>query len=252
MDRRPPELTGETVVNTLRVALVGAYGRMGTVACEAIDEDDELELVARVGSGDPLATVVEADAQIAVELSTPASVFDNTAWLLRHDVHTVVGASGLDAGQIAQLEQLSGVANCLVVPNFAIGAVLMMRLAAQAAMHLPAAEIIEAHHEGKADAPSGTALRTASRIADARRENVAVPGPSGHPARGLDSDGVPIHSVRLPGVVASQSVVFGALGQTLTIRHDSVDRRSFMPGLLLAVKRVADLDGLTVGLDPLL
>lgn len=234
------------------MAVVGAFGRMGAVTCDAIAGDPELELVARVGSQDPLDAVVDAAAQVAVEFTTPATVFANAEWLLRRGVHTVVGASGLAQDQLTRLEQLTGPANCLVVPNFAIGAVLMMRLAEQVAAHLPAAEIIEAHHAGKADAPSGTALRTAARVAAARSATVDVPGPSGHPARGLDSEDVPIHSVRLPGVVASQSVIFGGTGQTLTIRHDSIDRRSFMPGVLLAVKAVADLPGLTVGLDPLL
>jgi 4-hydroxy-tetrahydrodipicolinate reductase len=236
----------------VRAAVVGAYGRMGVVTCQAIADEGDLDLVARVGAGDPLRAVVDAGAQVAVEFTGPATVFDNTAWLLRQGVHTVVGASGLDQADLAELEELTGDANCLVVPNFAVGAVLMMRLAEQVAAHLPAVEIIEAHHDGKADAPSGTALRTAERIAAGRSAAVAVPGPAGHPARGFDSDGVAIHSVRLPGVVASQAVVFGGTGQTLTIRHDSIDRRSFMPGVLLAVRGVRDLPGLTVGLDAVL
>jgi len=236
----------------LPVAVIGARGRMGAVTCAAVEGDDDLDLVARVGSGDPLQAVVDAGATVAVEFTRPDAVFDNTCWLLDRGVHTVVGASGLDDHQLAQLERRTVAANCMVVPNFAIGAVLMMRLAEQVAAHLPQAEIIEAHHDGKADAPSGTALRTAARIAAGRTSAVTVPGPAGHPARGLDRDDVPVHSVRLPGVVASQAVVFGATGQTLTIRHDSIDRSSFMPGVLLAVKAVADLPGLTVGLDALL
>ncbi|MBW3604100.1 MAG: 4-hydroxy-tetrahydrodipicolinate reductase [Actinobacteria bacterium] len=239
-------------MSAVRVAVVGAYGRMGVVTCDAIEGEDDLDLVARVGSQNPLDAVVDARAHVAVEFTTPDTVFDNAEWLLRRQVHTVIGASGLAGDQLARLEQLTGPANCLVVPNFAIGAVLMMRLAEQVARYLPAAEIIEAHHAGKADAPSGTALRTAARVAAGRSASVDVPGPSGHPARGLDCDDVPIHSVRLPGVVASQSVIFGGAGQTLTIRHDSIDRRSFMPGVLLAVKAVADLPGLTVGLEALL
>jgi len=234
------------------VAVVGAYGRMGAVTCAAVEGDDELDLVARVGSGDPLGAVVDAGATVAVEFTRPDTVFDNAGWLLDHGIHTVVGASGLDDSQLAELRQRTMTANCLVVPNFAIGAVLMMRLAEQVAAHLPHVEIVEAHHDGKADAPSGTALATAARIAAGRTRPVAVPGPADHPARGLAHHDVPVHSVRLPGVVASQAVVFGATGQTLTIRHDSVDRSSFMPGVLLAVKAVADLSGLTVGLDALL
>lgn len=236
----------------VRVAVVGAYGRMGTVTCDAIEQEDDLDLVARIGSHDALDGVVDARAAVAVEFTTPATVLDNVSWLLRQGVHTVVGTSGLDSTHLAQLATLAVEANCVVVPNFAIGAVLMMRLAEEVAAHLPQAEIIEAHHEGKADAPSGTAARTAARIAAARTAAVAVPGPAGHPARGMVDDGVPIHSVRLPGLVASQSVMFGGVGQTLTIRHDSIDRRSFMPGVLLAVRAVSGLQGLTVGLDPLL
>lgn len=236
----------------MRVAVVGAHGRMGSTTCAAIDDDDELELVARVGSGDPLDAVVEAGAAVAVEFSTPATVRDNTRWLLEHDVHAVVGASGLSDEDLAVLRKATGAAHCVVVPNFAIGAVLMMRVAEQIAAHLPQVEIIEAHHQGKVDAPSGTALATAARIAAARSSRAQVPGPAGHPARGLTSDDVQVHSVRLPGVVASQSIIFGGTGQTLTIRHDSIDRSSFMPGVLLAVKAVADHPGLTVGLDALL
>ena len=225
---------------------------MGALTCEAVEDAVGLELVSRIGSDDLLADVEAAGATVAVELSTPETVFDNTAWLLDHGVHTVVGASGLDERQLAQLAERTDRANCLVVPNFAIGAVLGMRLAEQVAAYLPQAEIVEAHHAGKADAPSGTALRTAALIADRRSNAVTVPGPEGHPARGAIHGDVPIHSVRLPGLVASQTVVFGGEGQTLTIRHDSIDRRSFMPGVLLAVRQVADTPGLTVGLDAVL
>ena len=236
----------------IRVGVVGAYGRMGSVTCEAVEGDPELELVARVDSGEPLQAVVDADADVAVEFTTPASVRDNTRWLLEHGVHVVVGATGLTEEDLTILEKATGPAHCIVAPNFAIGAVLMMRLAEQVAPYLPQVEIIEAHHDGKVDAPSGTALRTADRIAAARRSTVAVPGPAEHPARGLIQDGVPVHSVRLPGVVASQSVIFGGTGQTLTIRHDTIDRRSFMPGVLLAIKAIAERPGLTLGLDALL
>jgi 4-hydroxy-tetrahydrodipicolinate reductase len=167
-------------------------------------------------------------------------------------VHTVVGATGLSAADLAELERLTGPANCFVAPNFAIGAVLLMRLAGEVAPHLPQVEILELHHDGKADAPSGTALRTARLIADARKGQPVVPGPDGHPARGQVVEGVPVHSVRLPGLVAHQEVLFGAEGQTLSIRHDTTDRRAFMPGVLLAVKRVAELPGLTVGLERIL
>ena len=236
----------------IRVAVVGAHGRMGSTTCAAVEDADGIELVARVGSGDPLDAVAAAGADVAVEFTTPATVRDNTVRLLEHGVHVVVGASGLSDDDLAAVRKATGDANCLVVPNFAIGAVLMMRAAEQIAAHLPQVEIIEAHHQGKVDAPSGTALATAARVAAARSSRVDVPGPAGHPARGLTSDDVPVHSVRLPGVVASQSVIFGGPGQTLTIRHDSIDRSSFMPGVLLAIRAVAHHPGLTVGLDALL
>lgn len=240
------------MADVVRTAVLGAHGRMGSAACEALRDDPACELVARVGSDDPLQTVVDAGADVAVEFTTPATVKSHTTWLLERGVHTVVGASGLDQDDLAELERLTGPANLLVVPNFAIGAVLMMRLAGEVARHLPQVEITELHHDRKVDAPSGTALRTASVVAEAREEQPDLPGPEGHPARGAVVDGVPIHSIRLRGVVASQEVVFGAQGQTLSIRHDARDRSAFMPGVLMAVKQVAALPGMTVGLDALL
>jgi 4-hydroxy-tetrahydrodipicolinate reductase len=230
---------------------------MGSAVCAAVDADGELELVARVGSQDGLEAVLDAGADVAVEFTLPGSVKANTAWLLERGVHTVVGATGLREDDLRELERLTGPANCFVAPNFAVGAVLMMRMAELAARHFDSAEVIELHHERKADAPSGTALRTARLIAaardkDGRDAGIAVPGPDGHPARGDVVEGVPVHSVRLPGIVASQEIVFGGPGQTLRVRHDSIDRASFMPGVLLAVKRVGSLPGLTVGLEALL
>jgi 4-hydroxy-tetrahydrodipicolinate reductase len=236
----------------VRVAVVGAGGRMGSVTCAAVEADPELELVARVESGDGLEVVLDSGADVAVEFTTPASVKGNAAWLLERGVHVVVGATGLGDDDLAELEAKTGPANCIVAPNFAIGAVLMMQLAAQVARHLPNCEITELHHPGKADAPSGTALRTAKLVAEARDEAPETPGPEGAASRGLVVDGVPIHSVRLAGLVAHQEVLFGGEGQTLSIRHDSIDRTSFMPGVLLAVKRVAERPGLTVGLEHLL
>ena len=237
---------------TLRVAVIGASGRMGSATCAAVEADDRCELAVGIDSSDSLEAVLDAGADVAVEFTTPASVFANTSWLLEHGVHVVVGASGLTDDQLADLERKTGPANCMVIPNFSIGAVLMMRFAAEAAGYLPDVEIIEAHHPQKVDAPSGTALRTAAMIAEARQTDPDVPGPKGHEARGHISAQVPIHSVRLPGIVASQEVVFGGPGQTLAIRHDSVDRSSFMPGVLLAVTRVGETPALTVGLDRLL
>ena len=234
----------------VRVAVVGAAGRMGSAVCNAVRDDPEMELVAEIGVRDSLEGVLDAGADVAVEFTVPDSVKRNAAWLLERGVHTVVGATGLTDADLKELEALTGPANLFVAPNFAIGAVLMMRFAEQAARYLPDVEITELHHPGKVDAPSGTALRTARLIRDARRGEPARADDD--PARGLLVDGVPVHSVRLPGLVASQEVVFGGTGQTLTIRHDSIDRTSFMPGVLLAVKRIATLPGLTVGLDALL
>ncbi|HVM14006.1 MAG TPA: 4-hydroxy-tetrahydrodipicolinate reductase [Egibacteraceae bacterium] len=235
-----------------RVAVLGAFGRMGSAVCEAVQADPDCELVARIGSGDTLDAVLDAGADVAVEFTVPDSVRRNVAWLLERGVHTVVGATGLSEDDLAELEALTGPANLFVAPNFAVGAVLLMQLAAQAARHLPHVEIVELHHDRKADAPSGTALRTARLIADARRETPKPAGPDGDPARGTLVEGIAVHSVRLPGLVAHQEVLFGGTGQTLTIRHDSLDRSSFMPGVVLAVKQVGTRPGLTVGLESLL
>lgn len=239
----------------LRVAVIGYRGRMGSTVCTAVEADPELELVARVGSTDGLDLALDVGADVAVEFTLPTSVKANTAWLLEHGVHTVVGATGLSDADLEELAALTGPANCFVAPNFAVGAVLMMRMAELCARHFDLAEIIEFHHEHKVDAPSGTALRTARMIASARAKNglgAPMPGPPDHPVRGMAVDGVPVHSVRLPGIVASHETIFGGPGQTLRIRHDSIDRSSFMPGVLLAIKRVGSLPGLTVGLEALL
>jgi 4-hydroxy-tetrahydrodipicolinate reductase len=237
---------------SIRVAVVGAYGRLGSVVCETIEHDPGLELVARIGSSDSLEDVLDNGGDVAVEVTTPASVHRNTAWLLERGVHVVVGASGLRAEDLDDLRARTGPANCFVVPNFALGAALMMRFAAEAARYLPDVEILEGHHPAKVDAPSGTAVRTADMIAEAREAAPDLPGPDGHPARGDVHAGVPVHSMRLPGLVASQEVVFGGLGQTLRIRHDSIDLASFKPGVAMAVKAVGGLSGLTVGLEHLL
>ncbi|MPZ73680.1 MAG: 4-hydroxy-tetrahydrodipicolinate reductase [Nitriliruptorales bacterium] len=234
----------------MRVAVVGAAGRMGSTVCQAVRDDPDTELVAEVDAHDSLEAVLDAGADVAVEFTLPDSVKRNTTWLLERGVHTVVGATGLTDEDLKQLDDLTGPANLFVAPNFAVGAVLMMRFAEQAARHFPDVEITELHHPGKVDAPSGTAQRTASLIAQARRGEPLRSDE--HAARGQLVDGVPVHSVRLPGLVACQEVVFGGTGQTLTLRHDSIDRSSFMPGVLLAVKRVATLPGLTVGLEHLL
>lgn len=239
----------------LRVAVIGAGGRMGSAVCAAVDADRELELVAKVGSQDGLEAVLDAGADVAVEFTLPGSVKANTAWLLERGVHTVVGATGLGEDDLRDLERLTGPANCFVAPNFAVGAVLMMRMAEVAARHFDSAEIIELHHERKVDAPSGTAVSTASRIAAARAGMGPVPDATTSEldgARGAVVDGVHVHSVRMPGLVAHQEVILGMAGETLTLRHDSIDRAGFMPGVVLAVRGVREHPGLTVGLESLL
>ena len=262
----------------MRIAVIGAAGRMGAEVCRAVAGSDDLELLAAVdpmaagrtlrevagleGAEAELRIAADLDAlsaagvEVAVEFSGPASVGANLSWLLEHGIHAVVGATGISAADLETARQraATGPANALIAPNFAIGAVLLMRFAAEAARHLPHVEIIELHHDRKLDAPSGTALRHAELIAEAREPVPDPPrGDEAHPgARGAVHHGVHVHSVRLPGLVAHQEVVLGGLGQTLTLRHDSLDRSSFMPGVLLACRRVADLDGLVVGLEHLL
>jgi 4-hydroxy-tetrahydrodipicolinate reductase len=240
----------------IRVGVLGHTGRMGAETCRAIEDDDELELVARIGSDDDLAGLTSARAEVAVDFTTPDAVKDNVLWCLGRGIRAVVGTTGLGA---EDLDEIAGAADAggtaaFVAPNFALGAVLMMKFAAQAAGYYDAAEIIERHHAKKADAPSGTALRTASLMNDARKEKWTAAGgrESLTGARGGDADGVHIHSIRLPGSVAHQEVIFGGVGETLTIRHDSLDRSSFMPGVVLAIKKVRELNGLVVGLENLL
>jgi 4-hydroxy-tetrahydrodipicolinate reductase len=222
----------------IRVAVSGAAGRMGQTVCEAVEGADDLELSGRADPalGDDLAGVL-GDADVVVDFSTPDSAAANVAACMDAGVHVVVGTTGFDLEALrAAVEKSGGEANCFVAPNFAIGAVLLMQLSQQVAEHMPECEIVELHHEKKVDAPSGTAKRTADLITAA--------GGSVHE---------PIHSLRLPGLVAHQEVVFGGEGQTLSIRHDSTDRRSFMPGVLLAVRRVGKLpERFTVGLESLL
>ena len=243
-----------------RVGVLGAGGRMGSEACRAVDAADDLELVARIGSTDPLTALTDAGVEIAVDLTRPDAVMDNLRFCVEHGIHAVVGTSGFDDDRLAQLrgwlDSAPGV-GVLVVPNFAVGAVLMMRFAEQAARFFDSVEIVELHHAGKADAPSGTARRTAQLVAAARRDAGLGPMPDSTAsaldgARGADVDGVRVHSVRARGLVAHQEVLLGTAGETLTIRHDSYDRASFMPGVLLAVREVATRPGLTVGLEPLI
>jgi 4-hydroxy-tetrahydrodipicolinate reductase len=243
-----------------RVAVLGAAGRMGAEACRAIETADDLDLVARIGSADPLDQLVDSRAQVAVDLTRPDAVMDNVAFCVEHDIHAVVGTSGFDDDRLATVRGwLDGTpqVGVLIAPNFAIGAVLMMHFAGQAARYFSSTEIIELHHPGKADAPSGTARRTAEIVAVARAAAGLGPQPDATTsalagARGADVEGIPVHSVRLRGLVAHQEVLLGADGETLTIRHDSLDRASFMPGVLLAIREVGSRPGLTIGLEHLL
>ncbi len=243
----------------IRVAVLGARGRMGGEVCRAVDAAPDLALVARLDEGDRPAELVEAGAQVVVDFTHPAVVLDNIRFALDHGVAAVVGTSGFDEPRFERvrgwLADTPG--QVLIAPNFGVGAVLMMQFARQAARFFESAEVIELHHAGKVDAPSGTAVRTAALIAAARTEAGAGPPPDATTterpgARGAEVDGVRVHSIRLPGLVAHQEVVLGTAGETLTIRHDSLDRASFMPGVLLAVRAVRQRPGLTIGLEPLL
>jgi 4-hydroxy-tetrahydrodipicolinate reductase len=222
----------------IRVAVAGAAGRMGEAVCEAVGGAGDMELT---GRADPLLQTplerVLPGAEVVVDFTRPDAALHNALACVRAGVHVVIGTTGFDPTPLRrEAARAEGRANVFLAPNFAIGAVLMMRFAAEAARHMPRAEIIELHHEGKLDAPSGTAARTA--------EAIAAAGPAARP---------PIHSVRLPGLVAHHEVIFGDVGQTLTLRHDSTSRESFMPGVLLAVRRVASLDEpFVVGLESLL
>ena len=241
-------------MSAVRVAVLGAAGRMGAAVCDAIERDPELELVARVGRSDPREVIVSAGSEVAVDFTTPSAVKGNVLFCLDNSVHVVVGTTGLGPDDLREIEArtASGTANAFVAPNFALGAVLMMTLAARAAPFFERAEIVERHHERKLDAPSGTALRAARLMNDARSQPWGDEAEGGSPWRGGDAGGVRIHSLRLPGSVAHQEVVLASPGETLTLRHDSLDRSSFMPGVLMALKAVSERPGLTVGLEALL
>jgi 4-hydroxy-tetrahydrodipicolinate reductase len=242
---------------TIKVGVIGAAGRMGSEARRAIDDDPELELAAGVEHGGSLDELTGAGAEVAVDFTTPDAVKDNVRFCVEKGIHVVVGTTGLSDDDLAEIDGWTSdaSANVFVAPNFAIGAVLMMSFAAQAAPWFKSAEIVERHHERKLDAPSGTALRTAKLMNEGR--SGAWSTPSGERetlqgSRGGDAGGVRVHSLRVPGSVAHQEVVLGSTGETLTIRHDSLERASFMPGVVLAVKKVPSLRGLTVGLEHLL
>jgi 4-hydroxy-tetrahydrodipicolinate reductase len=222
-------------VSEIRVGVLGARGRMGTHVCAAVEAAEGLALVARVDDGDPLSALTDAAAQVAVDFTHPGTVLDNLQFCIDHDIAAVVGTSGFDEARFADVRARLAArpGHVLIAPNFGVGAVLAMQFARTAARFFDSAEVIELHHAGKVDAPSGTAVHTAGLI-------------------GAQVEGVRVHSVRLPGLVAHQEVVLGTTGETLTIRHDSFDRSSFMPGVLMAIRAVRDRPGLTVGLEPLL
>jgi 4-hydroxy-tetrahydrodipicolinate reductase len=248
----------------LRVAVLGAKGRIGSEAARTIEAAPDLELVAALDRDDSLEALTEAGAQVAVDLTHPDAVMGNLDFCVHHGIHAVVGTTGWTEERLAELRhwlvpaEATGLpplpVGVLIAPNFSIGAVLTMRFAQQAARFFETAEVIELHHNNKADAPSGTATRTAQLIAAARTEAGVAPqtDPTTHGlpgARGADVDGVPVHSVRLRGLLAHQEVLFGDTGETLTIRHDSLHHSSFMPGILLGVRSVVTTPGLTFGLE---
>ena len=243
----------------INVGVLGAKGRMGSQVCSTVEAADDLELAGQVDAGDALDLLEGAD--VVVDFTHPGVVMDNLRWCVGRGISPVVGTSGFDETRLTEVAGWLGDyphARVLIVPNFSVGAVLMMRFAAQAAPFFESAEVIELHHAAKADAPSGTSSRTASMISDARAAAGLGPSPdataSAAPgARGTEVAGVHVHSVRLAGLLAHQEVLLGGHGEVLTIRHDSMDRSSFMPGVLLAIRGVAVLPpGLSVGLDGLL
>jgi len=243
-----------------RVGVLGARGKVGSEVCRAVDAADDLDLVASLDVDDHLDALVAAQVEAVVDFTHPDAVMDNLEFCAGHGIHAVVGTTGFDADRLARLEgwlaEAPGV-GILVAPNFSIGAVLMMRFAVAAAPFYESVEVVELHHPDKADAPSGTARRTAELIAAARREAGMPPVPDAtstglEGARGADVDGIRVHGLRIRGLVAHQEVVLGGVGETLTIRHDSLDRASFTPGVLTALRAIGDRPGLTVGLEHLL
>jgi 4-hydroxy-tetrahydrodipicolinate reductase len=247
-------------MSKLRVAVLGAKGRIGAEAVRAVEAAEDLELVAALGRGDELEALTGAGAQVAVELTTPDSVMDNLDFCVRHGIHAVVGTTGWTEDRLARLTGWldgSPETGVLIAPNFSIGAVLTMRFAQLAAPYFESVEVVELHHPTKADAPSGTARRTAELIAAARREAGVGPVPDATStaldgARGAVVDGIHVHGLRIRGMVAHQEVVLGGVGETLTIRHDSLDRASFAPGVLTGVRAITEHPGLTVGLEEFL
>ena len=241
----------------IKVGVLGARGRMGAEVVAAVEAATDCQLVAALDLGDSLDQLISSGAHVVVDFTTPDSVMANLEFLITHKIHAVVGTTGFDDARMAKLKSLSSAhpeVGILIAPNFAIGAVLMMEFATKAAKYFESAEIIELHHPNKVDAPSGTASRTAGLIAAARNEAKlpAMPDATSTSldgARGALVGDVPVHSVRLRGLVAHQEVLFGGLGETLSIRHDSLDRAGFMPGVLLGIRSVISRPGVTFGLE---
>jgi 4-hydroxy-tetrahydrodipicolinate reductase len=242
----------------IKVGILGAQGRMGSEVVKAITDSGDCSLFVALDQGDSLDALIGAD--VVVDFTTPDVVMANLEFLIANGIHAVVGTTGFSDDRIAILKawlSASPATGVLIAPNFAIGAVLMMEFAEKAAKYFESAEIIELHHPNKVDAPSGTAARTAALIADARKKANLVAMPDATTtaldgARGALVGGVPVHSIRLRGLIAHQEVLFGGLGETLTIRHDSLDRAGFMPGVLLGVRQISSHPGLTVGLEKLM
>jgi 4-hydroxy-tetrahydrodipicolinate reductase len=241
----------------IRVGVLGARGRMGAEVVKAVTNSSDLELVAQLDLGDSLEQLMTNKVQVVVDFTTPDSVMKNLDFLISNEIHAVVGTTGFDQGRIdsinSQLAKHPKV-GVLIAPNFAIGAVLMMEFAAKAARYFESAEIVEMHHPAKVDAPSGTAARTAELMTEARKESAMKPMPDATKqsldgARGSKVGDIPIHSIRAQGLVAHQEVLFGGVGETLIIRHDSLDRAGFMPGVLLGIRSVVKNPGLKHGLD---
>ncbi len=243
-----------------KVGVLGSRGKVGREICAAVEAAEGLTLVAGVDQGDALESLVESGAEAVVDFTHPDVVMDNLRFCIEHGIHAVVGTTGFDDERLGTLrgwlDDAAGV-GVLIAPNFSIGAILMMRFASQAARFYDSVEIVELHHPDKADAPSGTARRTAQLIAAARAEAGLGAAPDAtstalEGARGASVDGVPVHALRIRGMVAHQEVVLGGPGETLTIRHDSMDRASFAPGVLRALGAIGERPGLTVGLEELL
>lgn len=241
----------------LKIGVLGAKGRVGSAVVAGVSAADDLELVAEIDHGDSLDQLLDSGAEVVVDFTTPSVVMDNIEFCVEHGIHCVVGTTGFDKERYEQVRswcaQHEGV-GVLIAPNFAISAVLTMAFARQAAPFFESAEVVEYHHPNKLDAPSGTALKTAEGIAQARREANMAPMPdatqqSFDGARGADVDGVKVHAVRMTGMVAHEEVIFGTTDQSLTIRQDSYGRESFVPGVLTGVRNVAQHPGLTIGLD---